>query len=145
MKRRKFLSSLFAFVPLTFSFLGMTAISLRFLSPSKNKRKLIKVFATYLEKLEMGKSLPFTDLKGKELMIIRTGENEVKALSTVCTHLGCKVYWQSDKNQFYCPCHAGVFSPQGEVLAGPPPKSLQTYPVEIIGENVFIYFKEKDA
>jgi len=145
MERRKFFYSLFAFVPLTFSFLGITGMSFRFLSPSSKESKLRKVFATNLNKLGINKSMLFNDLRGKELMIIRTGEKEVKALSTVCTHLGCKVSWQEDKNQFYCPCHAGVFDPEGKVSAGPPPKQLDTYPIEIIGNNVFIYLKEKDA
>ncbi len=106
---------------------------------------ILKVFVSPLADLKINESKPFTDLRGKELMIIKTGENEVKAMSTVCTHLGCKVYWQKDKNIFYCPCHAGVFDANGEVKSGPPPKKLDTYPLEIIGSNVFIYLKDKEA
>nr|MBC8425653.1 Rieske 2Fe-2S domain-containing protein [bacterium] len=35
-------------------------------------------------------------------------------------HLGCQVYWEEDNNRFFCPCHSGVFDPQGIAIAGPP-------------------------
>ncbi len=41
-----------------------------------------------------------------------------------CTHLACSVHWEEDKNHFACPCHAGIFSREGEVLDGPPPRPL---------------------
>lgn len=145
MKRRNFFESLFAFVPFGLSFLGMTAISARFLSPSRKERKLRKIYATSLRTMKVNESMPFTDLSGKELLLVRTSETEVKALSTVCTHLGCKVHWEKDKGHFLCPCHNGIFDPNGVVTAGPPPKDLDTYPVEIIGENVYIYLKEKEV
>ncbi len=45
-------------------------------------------------------------------------------LSGTCTHLGCNVRWDDAQQQFACPCHLGLFSRQGEVLSGPPPKAL---------------------
>ncbi|MEO6922257.1 MAG: ubiquinol-cytochrome c reductase iron-sulfur subunit [Bryocella sp.] len=47
-------------------------------------------------------------------------------LSPVCTHLGCSVQWQDAKNEFLCPCHAGVFSAGGKCLGGPPPRSMDS-------------------
>ena len=41
-----------------------------------------------------------------------------------CTHLGCSVRWKEEDNHFACPCHAGIFSREGEVLDGPPPRPL---------------------
>ncbi len=145
MKRKEFFSSLFAFVPLVLGFLGISKISVDFLNPETGNAKIRKIFAISLEDINIGESRNMTDLKGKEFLLIRTGEKKVKALSTTCTHLGCTVYWQQDKNRFYCPCHQGVFNPDGEVVSGPPPKKLNSYDTEIIGNNVYIYLKDKEA
>jgi len=60
------------------------------------------------------------------------------ALSKVCTHLGCIVEYNSEKNSLICPCHAGIFDLQGNVRSGPPPKSLTRIPVRVEGENIVI-------
>ncbi len=44
--------------------------------------------------------------------IIKTG-GKLKALSAICPHLGCTVPWDPGRNEFVCPCHGGVFSPDG--------------------------------
>lgn len=59
-------------------------------------------------------------------------------LSRVCTHLGCIITWQPDNTRFFCPCHAGVFSPTGEVLGGPPPSPLPGLNVEVEGEDIWV-------
>jgi Rieske Fe-S protein len=51
-------------------------------------------------------------------------EAEITVFSPICPHLGCPINWQPDRSQFLCPCHGGVFSPQGRTLAGPPPRSM---------------------
>ena len=60
------------------------------------------------------------------------------ALSNVCTHLGCRVRWITDKNQYYCPCHNGVFEKQGAVVSGPPPRPLDRYDVKVEEGLIFI-------
>ena len=55
-----------------------------------------------------------------------------------CTHLGCPYRWDSERRQFLCPCHSAVFGPQGEVVAGPPPRPLDRYPVKIVGGRLLI-------
>ncbi len=45
-------------------------------------------------------------------------------LDATCTHLGCSVRWKEEDNVYACPCHAGTFSREGEVLEGPPPRPL---------------------
>ncbi len=144
MKRKEFLFNLFSFVPLTLGFLGITRLSAKFLTPEK-KTRIRKIYATSLDTLSIGQSKEMTDLRGKNFLLIRTEKNTVKALSTTCTHLGCTVYWQQDKNRFYCPCHQGIFNPDGEVVSGPPPRKLDSYTTEIIGNNVYIYLKDKEV
>ena len=42
-----------------------------------------------------------------------------RALSSVCTHLGCVARYQPDESCIFCPCHGSRFSPTGDVLNGP--------------------------
>ncbi|MBI4353509.1 MAG: Rieske 2Fe-2S domain-containing protein, partial [Candidatus Omnitrophica bacterium] len=58
--------------------------------------------------------------------------------SAICTHLGCVVDWNGRKREIECPCHAGSFGLEGEVLAGPPPKPLPAYPVSVVDGKIFV-------
>jgi menaquinol-cytochrome c reductase iron-sulfur subunit len=59
-------------------------------------------------------------------------------MSNVCTHLGCRVRWIEEKDQFFCPCHNGVFNKQGEVVSGPPPKPLNQFQVKVEDNAIFV-------
>ncbi|MEA3460488.1 MAG: Rieske (2Fe-2S) protein [Bacteroidota bacterium] len=141
MKRRKVLKSVVAFVPISAAFAGLAAMGIRFITPVKREINR-KIFTVGLEELPLNATKRFKDLQGRDLMIVRTGEREVKAISTVCTHLGCTVFWQKDRQEFFCPCHNGSFDKNGVVIAGPPPAPLDLYPVELEGDNVFVIFKD---
>lgn len=56
--------------------------------------------------------------------IVLQDDGTYVGVSRVCTHLGCIIKWRPDEADFFCPCHAGIFSPTGEVLGGPPPRPL---------------------
>jgi cytochrome b6-f complex iron-sulfur subunit len=47
-----------------------------------------------------------------------------RALSSVCTHLGCITKFQPEEKVIACPCHGSRFNLDGEVLAGPAPRPL---------------------
>ena len=74
---------------------------------------------------------------GVSVLVVRTRES-LRAFSLTCTHLGCTVEWQSDKKEFYCPCHDGRFDEFGEVIAGPPPIPLEQIAVSVEGETVTV-------
>lgn len=61
-----------------------------------------------------------------------------ESISNVCTHLGCRVRWIDEQQQFFCPCHNGVYDKQGNVLAGPPPRPLARYELNIKDEDIYI-------
>jgi len=61
----------------------------------------------------------------------RVDEQQFKAFSVNCTHLGCPVRWLSTADLFMCPCHGGVFYADGRVASGPPSRPLTTYPVRV--------------
>jgi Rieske Fe-S protein len=44
--------------------------------------------------------------------LLRRGDREVDAYTTICPHLGCSVNFTG--GQFVCPCHNGTFTLQGE-------------------------------
>lgn len=144
MDRRNAIKNVFTFVPLGVGFAGITAMGFRFITPKK-RDTLRRIFALSLDELPINATRKYKDLRGADLIIVRTGERDVKAMSTVCTHLGCTVYWEKDNKEFYCPCHQGRFDQDGNVVSGPPPRALDSYKVEIQDKNVFIYFKDKEA
>ena len=67
------------------------------------------------------------------------------ALVTTCSHLGCGVSWDRGRNAFLCPCHGGVYGPDGAVLAGPPPRALSRLPVVVAGGRVHLDTSALDA
>lgn len=80
----------------------------------------------------------FVRFLNKPAVIIRPNEQELVALSAVCTHLGCVVKWAEEAGELVCPCHGGRFDAKGNVLAGPPPSPLPAYPVRVEDEYVVI-------
>jgi menaquinol-cytochrome c reductase iron-sulfur subunit len=61
------------------------------------------------------------------VFVLRTSETETLVLSNKCTHLGCNVNWNTEKQEYICPCHDAQFGINGEVLGGPPPRPLDRY------------------
>lgn len=60
------------------------------------------------------------------------------ALSNICTHLSCRVRWVAEEEKFFCPCHNAVFSKQGEVVSGPPPRPLDQFNVREENGQLFV-------
>lgn len=71
-------------------------------------------------------------------IIINVPEKGLIVLSKVCTHLGCLVEYDKSKSRLLCPCHAGVYSLDGKVISGPPPKPLQKFSFKVEGEDIVI-------
>lgn len=73
--------------------------------------------------------------------VIRGPGDQVKAFSNICTHLSCRVTWKDADKEFHCPCHNGIFSMDGKVVSGPPPRPMDTYPVKVENGNLSIHFQ----
>ena len=65
-------------------------------------------------------------------------DGEIISLSEKCTHLGCRVPFCDSSGQFECPCHGSVFNRVGDSIAGPSPRGLDRYPVEM-GDDGLLY------
>ena len=75
--------------------------------------------------------------------IIKEG-GKLKALSAICTHLGCPVPWDPGRNEFVCPCHGGTYSADGTHISGPPRRSLDSLETKVSGGNLMVkhqYFR----
>jgi cytochrome b6-f complex iron-sulfur subunit len=71
-------------------------------------------------------------------VLLEKADNEVHALSAVCTHLGCTVQWHPEEKKFICPCHQGIYDFNGTVLSGPPLRPLEKLQVKVRDEQVFV-------
>jgi len=80
----------------------------------------------------------FVRFFNKPTVVVRPNEQELVALSAVCTHLGCIVKWKDDTQQLFCPCHGGVFDIKGAVIGGPPPSPLVAYAARVEDEYIVI-------
>lgn len=71
-------------------------------------------------------------------ILIRTGTGEFRAFSAACTHLGCIVQYREDQGRIWCACHNGFFDLNGMNVAGPPPSPLETYTVNVRGDEIVV-------
>ncbi len=69
----------------------------------------------------------FTYLADKKLFIYRDHEG-IRAVSAVCTHLGCII--EKSEDGFQCPCHGSCYNEDGEVLSGAAMKDLPWYSLQ---------------
>ncbi len=86
-----------------------------------------------------------TFLEDKRLYVFKEGKS-FYAISGSCTHLGCTVKYtklnqprqveiggekKDSKFEFHCPCHGSKFYADGTNYAGPAPRPLHWYKVEL--------------
>ena len=74
----------------------------------------------------------------RTVFLVRTGEAQVTALDSTCTHLGCRVSWNADAKELRCPCHGGRYDKTGAVKAGPPPAPLAMLTTKVDGDQVLV-------
>jgi cytochrome b6-f complex iron-sulfur subunit len=135
MERRRFLSNLL-------KLLGLTSLA-SFIYPIVRFLSLPRAGAA-AKGLEIAKKdVPLGQSKqiiyqNKPAIIINIRGKGFIALSRVCTHLGCLVDYNKEKNILLCPCHGGAYNLNGNVISGPPPKPLQKFPLRVEGEQILI-------
>jgi len=74
----------------------------------------------------------------KPAILIHTPSGEYRAFSAVCTHLQCTVQYRPDFKHIWCACHNGHYDLTGKNIAGPPPRPLPAYKVDIRGEDIIV-------
>jgi len=101
----------------------------RYLAPLQKAKSAGKVVRPE-EEVPAG-GAKFFEYAGSTAVLVRNQGGELIALSAVCTHLGCIVQWEKEKQIFLCPCHAGHYTVAGIVISGPPPKPLARLPLVV--------------
>lgn len=139
--RRTFLGSVAMWVSLIVSHLTAGVFVLRFLTPPSRRPARRSVYVARVDDLPEGDSFVVEDLRGVPVAVVREGAT-IRALSTVCTHLGCRVRWEGNRRRFFCPCHDGIFDEEGRVVSGPPPRPLDRYEVRTDKDLVYLTMEE---
>lgn len=135
MKRRSFLKLTLSILG-SISFVSFAYPLVRFLGPMGSTGAGKKV-VLWKHEIPVGTS-KIIDFDEKLAIVINRPDKGFIALSKVCTHLGCLVEYEKDTNTLLCPCHAGRFDLEGNVLSGPPPRSLSKYPLKVEGDQIII-------
>ncbi len=129
--------------------LGLPAVAY-LISPGMSSKKTeawIPIGA--LEKYPLGiptrYSFTRTEIHGWEktvlsygVYVLRKSPDQVIVFSDICTHLGCRVKWHADIQEFVSPCHDGHFDIDGNVTKGPPPRPLDRYETRVQDGNLYI-------
>jgi Rieske Fe-S protein len=76
-------------------------------------------------------------------LLIQLNSGEYRAVSAVCTHLGCTVQYRAESGQIWCACHNGRYDVNGRNISGPPPRSLDAYNVELRGQEIYVTRKQR--
>jgi menaquinol-cytochrome c reductase iron-sulfur subunit len=84
----------------------------------------------------------FTTQTIKGVWVVKRSTGEIRVYNPHCTHLGCAYKWNPSAHQFQCPCHGGVYDLDGRVIAGPPPRPLDTLNYQIEGTQLEVKYED---
>ena len=93
-----------------------------------------EVFAGNVDDFDVG---TVTYILSGRFYLVRNADG-LLALWQKCTHLGCAVPWAQNEDQFHCPCHGSLFTPEGVVTGGPAPRPMDIFPIEIRDGEVWV-------
>jgi cytochrome b6-f complex iron-sulfur subunit len=82
-----------------------------------------------------GRVVPFGS---QPAIVIRTPEGQLRAFAATCTHLACTVQYRPDFQRIWCACHNGQYDLNGRNVAGPPPRPLEAYDVNVKDDEIVI-------
>lgn len=148
MQRRTFvvrvIQSIHAVIGATLAFVVGGAV----VAPSFTRRQSTWLPAADLAGLEEGTPKPIalriaradgvTDVIDRRVVYLVRHGDEVRALDSTCTHLGCRTRFNAESKRIECPCHGGMYDATGQVIGGPPPSPLQTLPTRVEDDRVFV-------
>ena len=62
----------------------------------------------------------------------------MKRCPVVRPPLNAPVQYHQHDEVIWCPCHNGKFDLNGQVISGPPPRPLESYQVNLRGEEIVV-------
>jgi Rieske Fe-S protein len=72
---------------------------------------------------------------GAVIGFVRRVDGKPEAVSGVCTHQGCRLWFDAPDDRLRCPCHSTSFSPAGQVLTHQLPIAPKPLPTLMVREN----------
>ncbi len=135
--RRKFLNMLLGFGGIG-GILSVFYPVVSFLIPPKTTEPKVNSVKAGMNAEFPANSSKIIKFGRKPVILIKTDDNEYKALSASCTHLDCIVQYKNDTKQIWCACHNGIYDLNGRNVSGPPPRPLEEYEVKIVKDEIVI-------
>jgi cytochrome b6-f complex iron-sulfur subunit len=83
---------------------------------------------------------------GSVVGFVRRVNGQPEAISGVCTHQGCRLWFDQPLDQLRCPCHSTSFSPTGQVLSHLlriAPDPLPRLEVRELGGSIEVFVADK--
>jgi Rieske Fe-S protein len=146
--RRRFLAAAVNTIHIVIGGMLAVVVGGALVGPSFLRRRESWLKAGSLDALSEGEPTPvtlrvarqdgYTQTVERQVVFLVKSGGSVKALSSTCTHLGCRVSWDAAAQQLKCPCHGGVYDKTGAVIAGPPPAPLASLMTRIDNGDVLI-------
>ena len=72
---------------------------------------------------------------GTVIGFVRRVDGKAEAVSGVCTHQGCRLWFDAPDDRLRCPCHSTSFSPAGQVLTHQLPIAPKPLPTLMVREQ----------
>lgn len=117
-------------------------------APSFGRREALWLHAGDLAQLADDIPLPVTlriarpdgasEVVDRRVVYLVKSGDQVRALDSTCTHLGCRTKFNADTMQIECPCHGGIYDVEGRVIGGPPPAPLATMAIRIEHDKIMV-------
>lgn len=93
---------------------------------------------TKVEYIERKRDAWITTERRSSAWVLTSNGKDFIVFDPRCTHLGCPYRWDGEKKLFLCPCHNAVFTVDGQVVSGPPPRPLDRYLTKVVGGRLTI-------
>jgi menaquinol-cytochrome c reductase iron-sulfur subunit len=149
MTRRAWLRGVIGAIATVISSVVAVVVGGAVLSPAFARRKETWVPAGRLRDLEPGVPTAVTvrvtrqdgyyeAIDQQVVFLVKSDAGDVRALSSTCTHLGCRVSYDPQSKLIKCPCHGGVFTPDGKNVGGPPPRPLAEIAARVDNSNILV-------
>ena len=126
------------------AFLGsaaaMTGATVRFLFPNVTFQPPQQFKVGFPSAFGIGVNESFKAENG--VWICRNNE-QIYAIISVCTHLGCTPNWLAGENKFKCPCHGSGFYMTGINFEGPAPRPLERAAIRIDDDGQLLVDKNQ--
>ena len=105
--------------------------------PLRNEKVVESATAAKIDQIPIN-SAKIVKFNKKPVIVVHTPQDQFKAFSANCTHLGCIVEYRAQEGVFYCNCHGSIFDLSGKNIRGPAPTSLEAIKVSIKDFDVIL-------